>query len=87
LFSLCYSWQSLIVGSMKFLKIAGKKVMYSIKGPLQMDTLLQFMVVLTRFSNKKIFKSDRHKKNRCVNLDKSFWPCLTHGQSNWALSF
>jgi hypothetical protein len=38
---------------MEILEDVGKKVMYPIKGPLQMDKLLQFMVVLIAFFNKK----------------------------------
>jgi hypothetical protein len=36
---------------MEILEDVGKKIMYPIKDPLQMDTILQFMVVLI-----KIFK-------------------------------
>jgi hypothetical protein len=34
------------------------------------------MVFSTRFSSKTFPKSDRHKKNHRVNLDKSFCTCL-----------
>jgi len=37
--------------------------------------LLQFMVFSIGFSNKKIPKSDKHKKYHLINVDKSFCTC------------
>jgi len=39
--------------------------------------LLQFMVFSTRFSSKKIPKSDKCQENHPINLDKLFCKCLT----------
>jgi hypothetical protein len=65
---------------MDILQNVGKKIMYLIKGPLQMDTLLQFMVVFNGFFNKKIPKNDRHKK-----ITMSIWTNhFDHVQHNWA---
>jgi hypothetical protein len=68
---------------MKILQNVGKKVMYLIKGPLQMDTLLQFMVVFNGFFNKKLPKNDRHKKTTM-----SIWTShFDHVQHNWATNW
>ncbi len=38
--------------------------------------LLQFMVFSIGFSNLKMPKSDKYKKNHLINVDKSFCTCL-----------
>jgi hypothetical protein len=66
---------------MEILENMDKKVMYFIKGPLQMDTPLQFMVVFNGFSNKKHPKMIGIKKTTM-----SIWTShFDHVQHDWAI--